>query len=84
MSGIGRGATSAEYYLDGLPYVAAGVDSIAVDPALIHQRDEPAPDEPRCADDEDHQNRRYFSHARVAYWVKYQADATGPRRSTSR
>ncbi len=30
-----RGATSAEYYLDGLPYVAAGVDSIAVDPALF-------------------------------------------------
>lgn len=31
----GRGATSAEYYLDGLPYVAAGVDSIGVDPALF-------------------------------------------------
>jgi TonB-dependent receptor-like protein len=31
----GRGATSTEYYLDGLPYVAAGVDSIAVDPALF-------------------------------------------------
>jgi hypothetical protein len=31
----GRGATSAEYYLDGLPYIAAGVDSIAVDPALF-------------------------------------------------
>jgi hypothetical protein len=30
-----RGATSAEYYLDGLLYVAAGVDSIAVDPALF-------------------------------------------------
>jgi hypothetical protein len=30
-----RGATSAEYYLDGLPYIAAGVDSIAVDPALF-------------------------------------------------
>ena len=30
-----RGPTSAEYYLDGLPYVAAGVDSIAVDPALF-------------------------------------------------
>jgi hypothetical protein len=28
-----RGATSAEYYLDGVPYVAVGVDSIAVDPA---------------------------------------------------
>ena len=31
----GRGSTSAEYYLDGLPYVAAGVDSIGVDPALF-------------------------------------------------
>jgi hypothetical protein len=31
----GRGATSAEYYLDGVPYVAAGVDSVAVDPALF-------------------------------------------------
>jgi hypothetical protein len=31
----GRGATSAEYYLDGIPYVAAGVDSVAVDPALF-------------------------------------------------
>ncbi len=31
----GRGATSAEYYLDGMPYVAAGVDSIGVDPALF-------------------------------------------------
>lgn len=30
-----RGAGSAEYYLDGLPYVAAGVDSLAVDPALL-------------------------------------------------
>lgn len=30
-----RGATSAEYYLDGVPYVAAGVDSLAVDPALF-------------------------------------------------
>lgn len=29
----GRGATSAEYYLDGVPYLPAGVDSIAVDPA---------------------------------------------------
>jgi hypothetical protein len=28
-----RGATSAEYYLDGVPYVPAGVDSVAVDPA---------------------------------------------------
>ncbi len=31
----GRGATSAEYYLDGMPYVAAGVDSVAVDPSLF-------------------------------------------------
>jgi hypothetical protein len=31
----GRGATSAEYYLDGVPYVPAGVDSIGVDPALF-------------------------------------------------
>lgn len=31
----GRGATSAEYYLDGVPFVAAGVDSVAVDPALF-------------------------------------------------
>jgi hypothetical protein len=31
----GRGASSVEYYLDGLPYVAAGVDSVAVDPALL-------------------------------------------------
>ena len=30
-----RGASSAEYYLDGMPYVAAGVDSVAVDPALF-------------------------------------------------
>ncbi len=30
-----RGAGSAEYYLDGLPYQAAGVDSLAVDPALF-------------------------------------------------
>jgi hypothetical protein len=30
-----RGASSAEYYLDGVPYVAAGIDSIAVDPALF-------------------------------------------------
>ena len=30
-----RGASSAEYYLDGLPYVPAGVDSLAVDPALF-------------------------------------------------
>lgn len=31
----GRGGTSAEYYLDGLPYVPTGVDSVAVDPALF-------------------------------------------------
>jgi hypothetical protein len=31
----GRGATSADYYLDGVPYVAAGLDSLAVDPALF-------------------------------------------------
>ncbi len=31
----GRGAASAEYYLDGIPYVPAGVDSVAVDPALF-------------------------------------------------
>ena len=31
----GRGATSVEYFLDGLPYVATGVDSVAVDPALF-------------------------------------------------
>jgi len=31
----GRGATSAEYYLDGVPYLAAGFDSLAVDPALF-------------------------------------------------
>ncbi len=30
-----RGASSTEYYLDGLPYVPAGIDSIAVDPALF-------------------------------------------------
>jgi len=30
-----RGAGSTEYYLDGLPYVAAGLDSLAVDPALF-------------------------------------------------
>ncbi|HEX7338218.1 MAG TPA: TonB-dependent receptor plug domain-containing protein, partial [Gemmatimonadales bacterium] len=29
----GRGAASAEYFLDGIPYVAAGVDSLGVDPA---------------------------------------------------
>jgi hypothetical protein len=31
----GRGATSTEYFLDGVPYVAQGVDSVAVDPALF-------------------------------------------------
>ena len=31
----GRGSTSAEYYLDGVPYVPAGPDSLAVDPALF-------------------------------------------------
>ena len=31
----GRGASSVEYFLDGVPYLAAGIDSIAVDPALF-------------------------------------------------
>ncbi len=31
----GRGATSVEYYLDGLPYVPAGVDSVGIDPGLF-------------------------------------------------
>ena len=31
----GRGGASAEYYLDGVPYVAAGVDSVVVDPGLF-------------------------------------------------
>jgi len=31
----GRGASSVEYDLDGVPYVAQGVDSIAVDPSLF-------------------------------------------------
>jgi len=30
-----RGASSAEYFLDGVPYVAAGVDSVGVDPVLV-------------------------------------------------
>ncbi|HYF39767.1 MAG TPA: TonB-dependent receptor [Gemmatimonadales bacterium] len=30
-----RGATSAEYYLDGVPFVPAGIDSIGVDPVLL-------------------------------------------------
>jgi hypothetical protein len=31
----GRGNASAEYYLDGMPYIAAGPDSLAADPALF-------------------------------------------------
>src|ERR671921_605532 len=31
----GRGASSAEYFLDGIPYVAAGIDSVAVDPVMV-------------------------------------------------
>ncbi len=31
----GRGGSSAEYYLDGIPYVATGIDSVVVDPALF-------------------------------------------------
>jgi hypothetical protein len=31
----GRGASSAEYFLDGVPYVAAGIDSVAVDPVMF-------------------------------------------------
>jgi hypothetical protein len=31
----GRGASSAEYFLDGMPYVAAGIDSVAVDPVMV-------------------------------------------------
>jgi hypothetical protein len=31
----GRGGASVEYFLDGIPYVAAGVDSVGVDPALF-------------------------------------------------
>jgi hypothetical protein len=31
----GRGASSAEYYLDGVAYVAVGIDTVAVDPALF-------------------------------------------------
>jgi hypothetical protein len=30
-----RGATSAEYWLDGVPYLAAGADSVGVDPAIF-------------------------------------------------
>ncbi|MGE3526964.1 MAG: TonB-dependent receptor plug domain-containing protein [Gemmatimonadales bacterium] len=31
----GRGATSVEYYLDGLPYLPMGPDSLGTDPALF-------------------------------------------------
>ncbi len=31
----GRGAASVEYFLDGLPYVAVGPDSVAVDPSIF-------------------------------------------------
>lgn len=31
----GRGTASVEYFLDGVPYVAAGADSLAVDPGLF-------------------------------------------------
>ena len=31
----GRGAASVEYYLDGMPYLAVGPDSLSVDPALF-------------------------------------------------
>ncbi len=30
-----RGPTAVEYYLDGLPYLAAGSDSVGVDPSLV-------------------------------------------------
>ena len=30
-----RGATSVEYWLDGLPYLAAGTDSVGVDPSVF-------------------------------------------------
>jgi len=30
-----RGPTSVEYYLDGLPYLPAGTDSVGVDPSLL-------------------------------------------------
>ena len=30
-----RGATSVEYWLDGVPYLAAGVDSVGVDPSIF-------------------------------------------------
>lgn len=31
----GRGGASVEYYLDGMPYLAVGPDSVTVDPALL-------------------------------------------------
>ena len=31
----GGGATSVEYWLDGVPYLAAGVDSVGVDPSVF-------------------------------------------------
>jgi hypothetical protein len=31
----GRAATSVEYFLDGLPYVPAGADSVGIDPSLF-------------------------------------------------
>ena len=34
----GRGATSVEYYLDGLPVMPLGPDSVGVDPALLPLR----------------------------------------------
>ncbi len=34
----GRGATSVEYYLDGLPVIPMGPDSVGVDPALLPLR----------------------------------------------
>ncbi len=30
-----RGATAVEYFLDGLPYVAAGPDSVSIDPSIF-------------------------------------------------
>ncbi len=34
----GRGATSVEYYLDGLPVTPVGVDSVGIDPTLLPLR----------------------------------------------
>jgi hypothetical protein len=31
----GAGATSVEYWLDGVPYIAAGTDSVGVDPSIF-------------------------------------------------